>query len=192
MCECEIILFTLTHSYEHTYIHTYIHTYTCVCGRTYWWLRFLTHLCIPTPNQPHPEDQEIVRDECDPAVYGAPPAKHGMSISVLSRCFIHEQLLEVVVYSHTWFNLKMVVHFFPKCMLLICLYTANHYLNIDNLFFKSHTQSAANVALNFAMPWPPHTTFVSHLGHPSKNIHDMPLLMVLPVNDKHSCPWGWR
>ena len=25
------------------------------------------------------------------------------------------------------------------------------------------------------MPWPPHTSFVSHLGHPSKNVLDMPL-----------------
>ena len=37
-------------------------------------------------------------------------------------------------------------------------------------------QLAAYVyVLNFAMPWPPHTSFVSHLGHPSKNVLDTPL-----------------
>ena len=39
-------------------------------------------------------------------------------------------------------------------------------------------QLAAYVyVLNFAMPWPPHTSFVSHLGHPSKNVLDTPLLI---------------
>ena len=33
--------------------------------------------------------------------------------------------------------------------------------------------------LNFAMPWPPHTSFVSHLGHPSKNVLDTPLDLLL-------------
>ena len=42
-----------------------------------------------------------MKDECDPAVSGAPPAKHGMSNSVMSTCVIHKQLPEVVVYSHT-------------------------------------------------------------------------------------------
>ena len=32
-----------------------------------------------------------------------------------------------------------------------------------------------HVALNFAMPWPPHTSFASHLGHSSKNVLDTPL-----------------
>ena len=37
-------------------------------------------------------------------------------------------------------------------------------------------QLAAYVyVLNFAMPWPPQTSFVSHLGHPSKNVLDTPL-----------------
>jgi hypothetical protein len=43
-------------------------------------------------------------------------------------------------------------------------------------------QLAAYVyVLNFAMPWPPHTSFVSHLGHPSKNVLDTPLT-VAPCN----------
>ena len=45
-------------------------------------------------------------------------------------------------------------------------------------------QLAAYVyVLNFAMPWPPHTSFVSHLGHPSKNVLDTPLLGKQPVGN---------
>ena len=35
--------------------------------------------------------------------------------------------------------------------------------------------SAAYMALNSAMPWPPHTSFVSHQGHPGKKVLDTPL-----------------
>jgi len=35
--------------------------------------------------------------------------------------------------------------------------------------------SAAYIyALNFTMPWSPQTSFVSHLGHPPKNVLDTP------------------
>ena len=126
--------YTLTHTHISMDVCTcvwmckckkYMHVYVCVCvcvaePPAYWCLRFLRYQCIPTADQLHPKDQEIVRDECDPAVSGASPAKHAMSSSVLSRCFIHEQLPEVVVYSHTWFNLKSMVQFCTKCMLLIC------------------------------------------------------------------------
>ena len=37
--------------------------------------------------------------------------------------------------------------------------------------------SAVYMALDFAMPWPHHTSFVSHLGHPSKNVLDTPLFV---------------
>jgi len=41
--------------------------------------------------------------------------------------------------------------------------------------------AAVYMALNFATPWPPHTSFVSQLGHPSKIVLDTPLCVVSVV-----------
>ncbi|XP_036947819.1 uncharacterized protein LOC119015873 [Acanthopagrus latus] len=39
----------------------------------------LTQAHVVTADRPHPEEEEIVRDECDSAVSGAPPAEHDIS-----------------------------------------------------------------------------------------------------------------
>jgi len=64
------------HVFDCVTVKIYIFISVCVWNNlrlAYWCLRYL---CIPTANQPHPEE--------DQAVSGAPLAKHGMSSSVIS------------------------------------------------------------------------------------------------------------